>query len=109
VRHAVASVSEATRGAKVIVVDHTSPEDSDFNVGYGYQWWVYNGGSDGEPVMYGSWGWGGQFALIVPELDLIGVFTGWNVYDGPDYEYAYQLFYDRIVIPAAHESKAPAQ
>jgi CubicO group peptidase (beta-lactamase class C family) len=89
------------RSARPYVRD-TSPEDSDFNVGYGYQWWVYNDGSDGEPVMYGSWGWGGQFALIVPELDLIGVFTGWNVYEGHDHEYAYQLFYDRIVIPAAH-------
>ena len=25
--------------------------------------------------MYGGWGWGGQFPLIVPELDLIAVFT----------------------------------
>jgi CubicO group peptidase (beta-lactamase class C family) len=82
-------------------VPDTSPEDPDFNVGYGYQWWVYNDGSDGGPFMYGSWGWGGQFALIVPELDLIGVFTGWNVYDGQDHEYAFQLFYDRIVVPAA--------
>jgi CubicO group peptidase (beta-lactamase class C family) len=82
-------------------VRDTSPEDPDFNVGYGYQWWVYNDGSDGGPVMYGSWGWGGQFALIVPELDLIGVFTGWNIYDDLDNEYAFQLFYDRVVIPAA--------
>ena len=52
--------------------------------------------------MYGSWGWGGQFALIVPDLDLIGVFTGWNIYDDQDFEYAYRLFYDRIVIPAAN-------
>ena len=59
-------------------VKDTSPEDSDFNVGYGYQWWVYNDGSDGGPVMYGSWGWGGQFALIVAELDLIGVHLRWD-------------------------------
>ena len=57
--------------------------------------------------MYGSWGWGGQFALIVPELDMIGVFTGWNIYDGLDYTYAYELFYDRIVLPAAPQSHAP--
>jgi CubicO group peptidase (beta-lactamase class C family) len=83
-------------------VRDTGPDDPDFNVGYGYQWWVYNDGSDGGPLMYGSWGWGGQFALIVPELNLIGVFTGWNIYDGQDFEYAFQLFYDRLVIPAAH-------
>jgi CubicO group peptidase (beta-lactamase class C family) len=82
-------------------VRDTGPEDPDFDVGYGYQWWVYNDGSDGGPPMYGSWGWGGQFALIVPELDLIGVFTGWNIYDELDNEYAFRLFYDRVVIPAA--------
>jgi CubicO group peptidase (beta-lactamase class C family) len=83
-------------------VRDTSPEDPDFDVGYGYQWWVFNDGSDGEPIMYGSWGWGGQFALIVPELDLIGVFTGWNIYEGQENDVAYQLFYDRVVIPTAH-------
>ncbi|MBT3425410.1 MAG: serine hydrolase [Gammaproteobacteria bacterium] len=88
------------------VID-TFPNDPDFNVGYGYQWWIFNDGTDGKPIMYGSWGWGGQFALIVPELDMIGVFTGWNIYDGLDYTYAYELFYDRIVLPAAPQSHAP--
>ena len=82
-------------------VRDTGPDDPDFNVGYGYQRWVYHDGSDGGPILYGSWGWGGQFALIAPEIDLIGVFTGWNIYDGMEYEYAYQLFYDRVVIAAA--------
>jgi len=81
-------------------VQDTDPNDSDFNVGYGYQWWIFNDGSDGRPIMYGAWGWGGQFALVVPEFDLVGVFTGWNVYDDVDYEYAYQLFYDRVVTSA---------
>ena len=73
-----------------------------------YQWWIYNDGTDGGPVMYGSWGWGGQFALIVPKLNLIGVFTGWNVYEGLDYQYAYSLFYNRIVLPTAHSTGNPA-
>ncbi len=47
--------------------------------------------------MYGGWGWGGQFPLIVPELDLIAVFTGWNIKEDADYAYAFDLFYDRIV------------
>jgi CubicO group peptidase (beta-lactamase class C family) len=83
-------------------VRDTSPEDPDFNVGYGYQWWVYNDGSDGGPVMYGTWGWGGQFALIVPEFDLVGVFTGWKIYDELEQEYAFRLFYDRVVLSTAH-------
>lgn len=79
----------------------TDSTDSESGIGYGYQWWVYNDGTDGNPFMYGTWGWGGQFALIVPELDLIGVFTGWNVYDGQDYDYAFEYFYDQVVIPTA--------
>jgi len=82
-------------------VADTAPGSPNFNVGYGYQWWVFNDGSDGKPVMYGSWGWGGQFALIVPDLDLVGVFTGWNVYDGQDYQSTWRLFYDRVVVPTA--------
>ena len=45
--------------------------------------------------MYGGWGWGGF--LIVPELDLIAVFTGWNIKEDADYAYAFDLFFDRIV------------
>lgn len=82
-------------------VEDVAPESPEFNVGYGYQWWVYEDGSDGRPVMYGGWGWGGQFPLIVPELDMVAVFTGWNVYEGQDYESAYRLFYDRVVLPAS--------
>ena len=85
-------------------VADTAPDSPNFNVGYGYQFWVFNDGSDGKPVMYGSWGWGGQFALIVPELDLVGVFTGWNVYDGQDYESTWSLFYNRVVVPTANSA-----
>ena len=35
--------------------------------------------------------------MIVPELDLIAVFTGWNIRDDVDYAYAFDLFYERIV------------
>ena len=89
-------------------IKDTFPDDPGFNVGYGYQWWIYNDGTDGGPVMYGSGGGGGQFALIVPELNLIGVFTGWNVYEGLDYQYAYSLFYNRIVLPTGRSTGNPA-
>jgi CubicO group peptidase (beta-lactamase class C family) len=65
--------------------------------GYGYQWWIYRHKTDVGPKMYGGWGWGGQFPLIVPELDLVAVFTGWNIKDDADYAYAFDLFYDRVV------------
>ena len=65
--------------------------------GYGYQWWIYRHKTASGPKMYGGWGWGGQFPLIVPELGLIAVFTGWNIKEDADYAYAFDLFYDRIV------------
>ena len=48
--------------------------------------------------MYGGWGWGGQFPLVIPELDLVAVFTGWNIKEDANYAYAFDLFYDRIVL-----------
>ena len=35
--------------------------------------------------------------MIVPELDLIAVFTGWNIREDAHYAYAFDLFYDRVV------------
>jgi CubicO group peptidase (beta-lactamase class C family) len=76
----------------------------DPNLRYGYQWWIFEDGAAGRPRMYGTWGWGGQYALVVPDLDLIGVLTGWSVYD--DLEHTYKTFYEEIVLPlvrAQHE------
>jgi CubicO group peptidase (beta-lactamase class C family) len=83
-------------------VPDVSPDNPDFDAGYGYQWWVYNHGSHDKPDMYGGWGWGGQFPLVVPELDLVAVFTGWNIYQGQDHESPFRLFYERIVLTAEH-------
>jgi CubicO group peptidase (beta-lactamase class C family) len=38
------------------------------NVDYGYLWWTAEAG--GYPVFI-AWGWGGQFAFCVPDLDLV--------------------------------------
>lgn len=86
-------------------VPDVSPDEPESKIGYGYQWWVFRHGKREAPDMYGTWGWGGQFALVVPYLDLIGVFTGWNVYEGGAYRYAWDLFYDRIVLTAAREPR----
>ncbi len=32
---------------------------------------------------YAGWGYGGQLLIVVPDLELIAVFTGWNIYDKP--------------------------
>ena len=58
-------------------------------------------GGDGKPRMVGTWGWGGQFALLVPDLDLIAVSTGWNTYDNQHDIDVVRAFYQRVVLPAA--------
>lgn len=45
--------------------------------GYGYQWWRLDRG--GREV-WATMGFGGQFMLVVPSLDLVVVALGWNVY-----------------------------
>jgi CubicO group peptidase (beta-lactamase class C family) len=47
---------------------------------YGYGWWIRD--MAGFPTPY-AWGYGGQFILIVPELDLVVVTTS-SSYPGPD-------------------------
>ncbi len=48
--------------------------------GYGYQWWRLD--RDGMEVWAGL-GFGGQFLLVLPEYDLIGVVNSWNLFDRP--------------------------
>ncbi|MDX1547576.1 MAG: serine hydrolase [Rhodothermales bacterium] len=48
--------------------------------GYGYQWWRLD--RDGVAVWAGL-GFGGQFLLVLPEHDLIGVVNGWNLFGSP--------------------------
>ena len=50
-------------------------------VKYGYKWWLTPYG-DGTRLAWTGSGFGGQFPIIVPEHDLVLVFTGWNVLEG---------------------------
>jgi CubicO group peptidase (beta-lactamase class C family) len=65
--------------------------------GYGYQWWVYTDYL-GQSAWGGS-GYGDQLPVVVPGLDLIVVFTSWNIY-GPASE-PLTLIRERI-LPAVH-------
>ena len=64
---------------------------------YGYQWWLL--GDPPQPAAaYGAVGRGGQLIIVVPELDLVAVLTGWNdgpVFSGP----AFDLL-KRYILPA---------
>ncbi|HXV60117.1 MAG TPA: serine hydrolase [Vicinamibacteria bacterium] len=56
---------------------------------YGFQWWLlpYDTGS----YAYTCLGYGGQILLVLPEHDLLAVFTGWNIYDKPSLSAAFAL------------------
>jgi CubicO group peptidase (beta-lactamase class C family) len=58
--------------------------------GYGYQWWTIPEEA-GKPAAFLAWGYGGQLLIVVPSLDLISVFTGWNIYGHPELEPRYAL------------------
>ena len=63
--------------------------------GYGYKWWLLSRKGPGTYEAYAALGYGGQRLIVVPELELIAVFTGWNIYDKP--ELPPRLALDRIV------------
>jgi CubicO group peptidase (beta-lactamase class C family) len=51
-----------------------------YDAGYGYQWWVLARKGEASYEAYAALGYGGQYLIVVPRLDLIAVVTGWNIY-----------------------------
>jgi CubicO group peptidase (beta-lactamase class C family) len=70
--------------------------------GYGYKWWVLSRKDAGTYEAYAALGYGGQRLIVVPELDLVAVFTGWNIYDKP--EFSPKLALDRVVAALKEKS-----
>jgi CubicO group peptidase (beta-lactamase class C family) len=50
-------------------------------VKYGYKWWLYEYGDNSNYAWAGS-GFGGQWPIVIPEYEIVAVFTGWNVIGG---------------------------
>jgi CubicO group peptidase (beta-lactamase class C family) len=48
-------------------------------VKYGFKWWLYAYGKDNTLWGWGGSGFGGQLPIVLPDHDLLMVFTGWNV------------------------------
>ena len=65
---------------------------------YGYQWWLGQLGEPDRPVAaYGALGRGGQFIIVLPDREMVAVFTGWN--EGPLWEQPYDML-KRYILPA---------
>jgi CubicO group peptidase (beta-lactamase class C family) len=61
---------------------------------YGYQWWLVPYTVQGkQSYAWTGIGYGGQQLLVVPEYDLIAVFTGWNIYEQAALDENYTLKY----------------
>ena len=51
-------------------------------VKYGFKWWLYPYAKDDPRLAFAGSGFGGQMPIVVPDYDLVMVFTGWNILEG---------------------------
>lgn len=77
------------------VVPDTRPDNGRQDTGYGYQWWVGRP-ENGRPTIYFGSGYGGQFPIVVPELDIVVVFNSWNIHGGGERS-TFSALYERIL------------
>lgn len=74
-----------------------APENNEENSGYGFQWWLPERKVD-EPMAYLARGFGGQRLTVIPDLDIVIVFNGWDIRG--DYGLAERTFRQEV-LPAA--------
>ena len=76
---------------------------------YGYQWWRGTF-SNGETETYFAAGWGGQFIFVLPDIEMVIVFTGGH-FEG-DYHGFYDMVNDYILVatngPKSNMEKVPS-
>lgn len=77
------------------LIDTTGPWPS--RSGYGYQWWMNSFGG------YSARGFGGQYIFVVPEYDLVVVFTG--SLENRDTSIP-EMMMERFIIPAIESDRA---
>ena len=70
---------------------HPSVDAPGWAAHYGFQWWLlpYEGGT--KQWAFTGLGYGGQRLLVIPEYDLIAVFTGWNIDEIPSLDSQFAL------------------
>jgi CubicO group peptidase (beta-lactamase class C family) len=54
-----------------LMIKNHMPKNTKHFFGYGYQWWLY------DKIIFG-WGYMGQYLVIIPEKNIIGVLLQWN-------------------------------
>lgn len=80
---------------------HASADWNPLLPGYGYLWWITSfSGYDG----YAAMGYGGDYIFVVPDKELVAVFTG-GMFNNTDLFYPAKLM-DKYVVPAAKSAAA---
>ena len=51
-------------------------------VKYGLKWWLYPYGPNDSRLAWAGSGFGGQLPIVLPDYDIVMVFTGWNILPG---------------------------
>ncbi len=46
---------------------------------YGFKWWLVPYGATGDQWAWTMLGYGGQRTIVLPALDIVATFTGWNI------------------------------
>ena len=64
---------------KASVTPAMSVEDENRHWKYGFQWWLQPWGNSPEKYAWAARGFGGQELRVVPEYNLIVVYTGWDI------------------------------
>jgi CubicO group peptidase (beta-lactamase class C family) len=72
---------------------------------YGYKWWIAPRTGPGSHLAYAGSGYGGQLLIVVPDLQLLAVFTGWNIYDRPSLSPF--VAKDRVLAAVKEPARAP--
>src|SRR5262249_7759863 len=49
------------------------------SIKYGLKWWLFPYGDGTSRLAWAGSGFGGQMPIILPDYDLVMVFTGWNI------------------------------
>jgi len=80
---------------------HIDPNDFsdnyDWSDGYGFQWWQKDYASGGKTYhSFFASGWGGQLIVVIPQIDIVIVFTGGNYYTAEKIS-CYSLVEDYII------------
>ncbi len=52
---------------------------------YGLKWWLYPYDKDTTQFAWFGSGFGGQLPIVIPEYDMVAVFTAWNIIEGKPY------------------------